>query len=491
MKTLFIFFTIAISYNIFSEDRLYVFGGGGEPSSSEKTIFDQFLKDMSSYSKSKEIKSSVYFNGGHRESDKIKSDGFSINSTKGNFTVKTYSEALQSILEDIKNNKIKSGQQILIVLETHGEDPKNDAAKKSTHYIATNETIVNGTKFSGPKVDTAELQKIIDAAALAKIKLGIIDNSCYSGNTLKLSAPNACIISSTGTNNYALASNPFKDSASSPKKDLNVFADELSGDLAVHQSKNLEELYLASRSKSIGADFPSINTEAGFKNFEALYKGLDNYLKLEAKNINMLDDVFKSLNSTESICKFDLDFNNYIQTIEKLQSDIESTSKLSRDKFSVLKNDLRSYHGLIKGLAIANIKLKKFENQTGYEFNGSPLNLREYLSIDTGLNIKKLTDNMNEELSNPGLTKEQKDITRNEYAGQINRYKKFEEERSNKIAASQELKLAFNGIQNWNKDSNKNAELALRISDDSRMVYAELYRANSKTSKNPCSEFKI
>lgn len=493
MKNFFIFSAILFSLNLIADDRLYIFGGGGEPTNKDKTNFDQSLENLSLYSRNTTVTPFVFFNGGHKNLDKIRNENFPSTSEKGNFTAKNYDSALNSLLDDIKNNKIRSGQQVMIVIHSHGEDPQNSDPNSSTHFIATNETRINGTTFYDPKVDTKELQKIIDAAAAANIKLGIIDNSCFSGNTLKLKAPKACLISASGTDNYAIAANPYKDSPDSPLKNQKVFSDEFSSQLASHKFKNLEELYLNSRKNSIGTDFPSINTNAGNKNYESLYRGIIDYLKVQADNINMLDDVFKKLDTVEKICQFNLDFNNYLKTIDKLKANVDSTLSHSHDKFSKLKNDLKKYHELISNQALANINLKKYLKKSEYQFSGTNFNLREYLAIDTDLNIKKLTENLNLELNTPGITEEQKNITRNDFTLQINKFKKLEIDRQKLISNSSELQQAFKAIQDWNKDVDKNAGLAIQIGDDARQVYDELYKAQNPKidAKNPCSEFKL
>ncbi len=181
--------------------HMAVLGGSGEPhkkwdgSPNETTIFDSGLEKMGQFNRSHpNIKSEIMFNGGHAHTEEIARQGFG---SSAPFSANGYMQMINSYMAKLRNGQIKNGDKILINIYSHGAT--RDQGEK-THKIAAGAGVMNNTDtVSGvTTVSVDNLKALSDLAKAKGVKLGIVDLSCHSGNTLALADENTCVISATG-----------------------------------------------------------------------------------------------------------------------------------------------------------------------------------------------------------------------------------------------------------------------------------------------------
>lgn len=222
----YIFFAIfSFSIVTHAENHLVYFGGGVSQDS-EDAIFDKSLKDTLAYARERNLKADFFYSRkspqGITSAEKAQLKEFSPQS---------FEDKINDLVTEIKKpeGKIKSGEQVLVYLDTHG-------------YIEDGKFLVSA---NGKLVDVEILRGLIDAAEKKSVKLGIIGATCFSGSLMKYRTPNTCIIT-----------------ASQPDK-IGFYGDPLSLANAV-KADNLETLYLQKRRENIkGPSQPMISTEAG------------------------------------------------------------------------------------------------------------------------------------------------------------------------------------------------------------------------------------
>ncbi|HLD99032.1 MAG TPA: hypothetical protein VJB59_02170 [Bdellovibrionota bacterium] len=157
-----------------------IIGGGGEPPGKE-TIFDKSFKLLADKVRASGYESHVVFDGGHAKLETIaKTLG-----TKSDFTDDAIRSTLNQLLDDLKTKKIKPGDQILVVNMSHGIPP---VSGQKTHHVST--------MFSTFSLDA--LEELRELAESSHVKIAIVDQSCYSGNTLSLATDRSCVISAAG-----------------------------------------------------------------------------------------------------------------------------------------------------------------------------------------------------------------------------------------------------------------------------------------------------
>lgn len=232
-----------------AQGHLLYLGGGGEPEGKPGTIFDDGLKEMATFLDGKDWRSDIAFNGGHPESDKIRDARFKKSASVGPFT----GAAMTSLIEQYKAKleKMNPGDQLMVVVDSHGgakSDPNG-----LTHEISVGSSVkLNYKNLDGAKekVTLDALSELSKIAQAKKVKLAIVDLSCYSGNSLSLANDQTCVIASTGPHNYGYS----------------TFANEFMRGLQA--GGNLEEIFLKARKVGNGVDqtaYPMISTPVGQK----------------------------------------------------------------------------------------------------------------------------------------------------------------------------------------------------------------------------------
>lgn len=160
-------------------DRLLVLGGSGDKAG-ETNIFTQgFLSFSSSYSG---FKISGAFDGSHPQDRQLVNQAFG-----QNLPTFTAENAKKQLADLIKDPSLKAGNQVLLVINTHGRPPSSN---NSLHCVET----------EGGQCWPLDLKATRDALKKKGVRLAIIDTSCYSGSTIDLADESTCVITAADKN---------------------------------------------------------------------------------------------------------------------------------------------------------------------------------------------------------------------------------------------------------------------------------------------------
>ncbi|HPI41331.1 MAG TPA: hypothetical protein PLJ21_11045 [Pseudobdellovibrionaceae bacterium] len=214
-----------ITQNCWGKTHAFFLGGGGEQPTKKTTTFDDTLENFYEAAKKKKWPTTVVFNGGLIETEKKFPD-------HQPFTKLNFEQTISALEEQIKSNKIKEKEQILLSLASHGLE---SSPISEVHNISTTDG----------RVPISRLKALVSLAESKNIKLAILDLSCFGGKSIALSSEKTCVISSTTPNNFGIkydADNLFKN---------------------IKNSNNLEEAFLVNRAQSETPGFPQISTKVG------------------------------------------------------------------------------------------------------------------------------------------------------------------------------------------------------------------------------------
>lgn len=256
---------LVLSFNAhlaMAENFSYLIGGGGE--SGDKTLFDLEV-DHFSYINSFSSNQKIYFDGGHALLEKNLEKTFP-NAEKNHFRENDYYNFLKDLKEKIVSGKIKSGDQILVSLFSHGAQKEENVV---SHKVAvkkdSQDQNINLQNLSGAEiVSLDDLKEVIKLSEDKGIKLGIIDQSCYGGATTALAKglKNVCVLAGTNDlipnishDNHAV--DPIlQKKMGLEKSSIAAFSDALN-----KKGTNLEEVYLSvlTNTKSLVAPMSSID----------------------------------------------------------------------------------------------------------------------------------------------------------------------------------------------------------------------------------------
>lgn len=236
LPVLILLFLILPVSPVFATKHLVYFGGGNSAVESD-AMFDQGLKDMMEYADKASWKSEFYFRksvpkemSAHK--DRIKT-----------FTPETFQKRIEGIKADIRQGRIKAGEQLMLYLDSHGI-----LDEKGNYLISVDRQ----------RVETESLKGLIQLAEEKNIKLGIVGMTCYSGSLLRFKTANTCIVTIAPPDKVGFSDDSFY----------------LSKNTLLQANKtNLEDVYL--RSRRHGNDYyspaqPMISTEAGIMADQAL-----------------------------------------------------------------------------------------------------------------------------------------------------------------------------------------------------------------------------
>jgi peptidoglycan hydrolase CwlO-like protein len=297
-------------------------GGGGDPEG-PTTIFDESLKALALSRSAANLNLRVAFNGGHATTESLVTSGLGLPQLP--FTAENYEKIISEYAEKIKNGSIKPGEKLLVMVDTHGGE-KQSAYK--THSIAlTGAKLANMSQISGNASSSMDkLQILSDLARQKGIKLGIIDFSCHSGNSLPLANDNTCVIAASGANHFGYG----------------TFAEEFIANMA--KGKSLEEIYLSVRSKYDLPSFPEISTSAGRAISSELYPLISPYINTvnDLGNADKLSPYLKSLYGENQICIRESNFDQLVKKITALQN-VVGQLKSKYAGMSDLLEALKSY----------------------------------------------------------------------------------------------------------------------------------------------------
>lgn len=307
--TIHLFLYASLSFG--AENIIIYFGGGGEPKNKDTTIFDESIPMIASFAKSKGYKADYYFTDKHSTSVKIAESA--IGAIPKTFTTKNWNTKIDQLRKDIDSGAIPKGTKIILTLDTHGDDKEGEFRMTTTDGIVAPEM---------------ELRSLIKNAEAKGVRFAIVATNCTSGNLLKLSSSNTCIITSSMPGQYGYSSEQgfFKNLNTSP---------------------NIEDVFLQTRKDNGFLGLPSqpaISSEAGLQTQEVL-KILFPYLSekevdkpassvicdyTSIKDINSLNDKIKPLLlPSYSLLLKNKDIQKLGDSVDKYNRSVQTYRKIS------------------------------------------------------------------------------------------------------------------------------------------------------------------
>jgi hypothetical protein len=461
-----------------AQTNLVFFGGGGDGNLST-TIFDSSIPTLGAKVNELGLKVQSCFDGGHATTETLVKNNISTANT--DFTVKNYQAIIEDYAERINSGKIKSGEKLLIVMDTHGAEGNGISA---THPIAmTGGAFQNATNLTGSTLGTMDdLKKLATLAQSKGVKLGIIDMSCHSGNSLSLANNNTCVITASGPNHFAF--NSF----------ANVFYSQMAS------GRSLEDVFLKTLESQHSPSFPMISTQAG-KTVQqeeyALFSPYLNTIDADGKG-DKLTPYLKAI-ANQKNCDRDLDFNKLIEQVKAMQALLGEQS--NPHNHTPLIDALMKYKALqdqslleLKNMNYGLYDQKKEKIQFPDPNNPSKSKTQEFTWRDLILNYPYSSlVYFQEELHgarNPAK--------RMELASLVAEFKAIDLKRNQILLEHPELKdaqtKATETFARLKTQSNEIYDLASNVGDLAQRMYQQRYQSLKSTESNshePCRDFVL
>lgn len=322
------------SANLMAANHMVIFGGSGDPKG-PSTIFDSNIEKLGKNLSSSKWSYQLAFNGGHSETELILSRNYKkpVAPTR-EFNKKNYEAIIADYKNKILSGEIKSGDQLMIVLDSHGAQKLD---KEKTHFISANggekpssTSGINYNTLSGSDLVSLDaLEEIVKLTNEKGIKLGIVDMSCHAGNTqaLKENASNTCVITASGPNHFSYAGS-------------SSFSGQFWNELT--PGKSLEEAFLSARLKSQDVAFPMISTKEGMDVNDEIYDSITPYLYFKSKDSSAekISSYLDKNSNDVMLCKREAQFQDLISKIEILK---KASGALDRFDAEELKKALAQY----------------------------------------------------------------------------------------------------------------------------------------------------
>ena len=473
----------------YAKKQFILIGGGGEPTNATDgygnpvlgTMFDDDIQDVRAFlNKAPDWQKEVSFNGGHPKTEEILRTAYKDTNTTS-FTTKQYKKIIDDYVAKINRGEFVKGDQILIQIATHGAIK---VGSQLTHSVATaNNALQNYETLGGYLADLDELKRLSDLANQKGIKLGIIDESCHSGNTLSLANENTCVLTITGPVHYG-----WNGGNSNP--------DVLNKSLT--PGKSLEDIYLKARRDSSDPGFPMISSPEGKKVQDQLYEMLTPYLySFDSSNDKLLP--YMTSGEPDLLCKYDTNFTE-LNTIIGQMLDINKKASTPNPRLAAdlenLKLALKNYYDFQKGIVedlqgVDFSLLKKKEEIAVQEKSGLmtytmsyTFSWRELMTMDYDERINEMQDRL------AAATSKDDQLNLRMNIAALKKSKARGEQLKAQYPELINVEEKLNGIAN--KES-RSYDMANKIGRLSRSLYDALYKDYQKQGPtfeaNPCKDF--
>lgn len=471
-----------------AERRLIMMGAGGEPNSTS-TIFDKGLTLLGNYlGQNNWGEVSIDYNGGHSVTDDLLLKKFKSTVKKAPLTALSWKKTIETYEEQIKSGELKAGDQLLVMINTHGAEKVNEL----THSVAVEnaDKDMNLSNLQGARLVNLDDLKVLSSLAQEKgIQLGILDFSCHSGNTLALANDKTCVISSSGPNLYG---------------NTNFSEDFIK---KMGPGKSLEDIFLETIPyQKNDSSFPMISTPEGMTLNHELYLGLFPYLySLRPLNNNAISNklpnsLMQMALSEEAFCNRQ---NNFV-LLQKTLKELEESTDKSLDKIIPhileLKKNINTYKAiqdhylslLTSSLPDDFYKQEKFKVIT-------TLHKKKY-SLSVEYSVKELIEtNFDGVINNIYNAKNSQKgpFSEEELEAKVNLYIKVKTRqqeifKKNPTFLNYKLRLKKE-LNEQLKDLKDSIVMASRISNDEYFIYSALYTKLHKENNknNPCRDFVL
>lgn len=474
--------TLSSIQQVQAKNVMAILGGGGEKAG-PGTMFDDAVGDYADkLSKSSKWEYDVSFNGGHPNSENLVKTKFPKAKSKSDFTKESYNNLIASYKKKILSGEIGPKDQLLIFINTHGAA---NSGREVTHQItgkngpSSDPNVVNYNFLS---VDA--LNELVKLANSKGITMGIIDFSCYSGNTLKLRTPNTCVISATSPNHFSYsASNPnvFEDAYNYFVPSNRAFINSFMANL--EPGKSLEEVFLKARKNSGDKGFPMIGTDENQKIFQEIYSKIMPYMFYNDSHFFTLNKYLMSNANDQDCCTRESQFQGLIKSIENLKKYAPNSPYIDelKKELTLYKKQQDEMIGELKKLG--GNRLNTVENFV-VQVPGSKS------VINNNLTWKKILDEQPEKwitLHSEQAKKEKNPDEKNVMLALVEYYKKVKSKKAEILKKYPEIKNVEKASQELVKKFATHEENVDRIAALERKLYDQMYAVYKNQNKNdPC-----
>lgn len=486
-KTLILSHLVLAVTVVHAEDYLVIMGAGGE-GSKEDTIFDSGIRNIANYVKNRpDLKVDVALNGGHPKTEELIRNEFPAGTATSQFKDTDYRRLIAKYKTMLSSDKMKAGDQLMIYIDTHGAE--KEAAYK-THRIAvagggaaTNLNNLQGTTL----VALDELEVLKDLAAKKGVRLAIIDQSCHSGNTIKLADENTCVVTSTGPNHYGYTS--FG----------NYFPNNMT------KGKSLEQAFLETRNMESAPSYPMISSVEGMNAYNELYEKLTPFLyDYDEKNDKLTPYLMKN-NSEAQLCLSDANYKSLMATINSIE-EMNTVSKkilwwtqsFKEVDFTELKQLLTDYKTILDQTAIKmrELRAERLDTEEKISVRASNSNYRieyqyhvkwkdllttDYDSLIRAMNVRIMAETDNYEKTS--------------LMGTLDFYQKAKARKEELLRTQPDLATVQDKQKEIMQGLTHTNTLSRSIAREERKLFEAMYKqaqkANPDKSKNPCHNFKL
>jgi hypothetical protein len=470
-----------------NEKQLYFFGGGGEPDG-DSTIFDDDIDAISQYVNSADSAWKVHytFNGGHEKTEKKLNAKLKNAKSFGRFNQSHFEETIKDIEKKIESSELKSGDQLILMMDTHGS---RNSPKEKSHLVSAspNEDEFKKSPLTTTKVSMDKFETITLLAQKKGLKLALIDLSCFSGNTLKISNKDVCVISGSGENQYG-----YSEPSDSPKNAFTTFEGRfLNG---MKKGENLENLFLKSRLGSRWQDFPMISTDVGKQVNDLIYKILSPYFIYNDKKIFEFSQSYDSKNEPEALCKTEGEYSEVKKRIKEI-SELYSIPK-NMMNFTKLEMALDAYRAYqVEFENVFGESLKAVNEIKGIILRDYP-NQAKLFDNEEGVSILYLTSQREKSMKYfQELMKKDKNNWFNSSYQQAYNTLALKNEIIKKIfpKVSTDAKEKLKKFDQFYHYSAKTEKLADNVATEAKYFYDKIYRAQvlKGLENNPCKDFVL
>ncbi len=429
-----------------SENEFIYWGAGGEPDG-ETTIFDSGLRELSkaTLANSPRWGTTVFADGGHGVTQKIIRDEIRPVRTTGVGDALHWDFSKNLLERRIQSGELKEGDQIILVIDTHGGSRHEPAI---THSIFTND--------NQPYL-LDRLKRLTELAEKKGIRLGIVDLSCHSGNTLALANSKTCVITAAGPDQYA--DNDFSE----------TFYRNL------RRGKSLEDVFLESRDKNKTPSFPMISTPQGRVANQLLY---ERFLPLSHWNTEdyKTPDLLARQLSREAACK------QPPQHMAELLRSIEEW----KGRLGSLMPDTTELESRVKAYEDFRTEMIRKLKQWGLgspQMNGR-YSLGEIVGTPWDQKLKELQ---------PLIDREQDSVRKARLLGYLAIYRTAQKQKEELIRKRPQLRSFLADYNNTLNKLQMTSKFAEAIGVEERKLYQVIYRQESETAprSNPCKDIQI
>lgn len=477
----------ALGYCADVKKVLYYLGGGGEPKG-KSTIFDNDLSLMGDFvSKTPEWKTTVSFNGGHSNTEEILKSKMASAKNAGDFTQKTYNSVIDEMIKKIESGELGRGDQLMIAIDSHGakRGVENTHSVSVSRSMATNMTTLEGSKT----VDLDRLDKLATLAAEKRVKLAIIDASCFSGNLLNIKNNNVCLISATGSDQYGYAGT---FDAFLFKMKFAFYGNLLSN---FKKGSNLEDAFLKARESSFTPDFPMISSPEGRSINEQLYKLISPFLTFDEHSSPELSRTYpRDINGFErQVCQYDKGFKQLETLLKQYELITPITSFFSRNEYTDLLTAIKDYRKLqikFENSMRSKINLEiEIKNVISQKFPGQAHLLSQYNAVDLlSIDFKRQIDLFYKTAHYSNVANDKNNWLKT--LAELKSKQKFVETIKGSLSAHGKSDLRM--IQLAYENNTLSKDLANNVASEAKKVYLKMYRNQmKKTVSNPCRDFVL